>query len=200
MPQPRRTQAERRAQSRSALLEAAARAFSRQGYARTSLADVSSDAGYTRGALYHQFAGKEELALAVVEWIAEVWALEVGSAFDEDGAPAEKLLTLARRHAVFCRRDVAATMRVLRVEFSQGDHPVARALTRVIESLDRQCCEIIRAGRKDGSIPSGPPATLTAAAITGALEAVGVEVSGRSPHDVALTERAVRGILGLNAQ
>ena len=76
---PRRTQAARRAATRAALLEAAARGLSRAGYGNLILEQVASEAGYTRGALYHQFAGKEELALAVVEWVAATWEERSGS-------------------------------------------------------------------------------------------------------------------------
>ena len=72
-------QAERRARSRSALLESAARGLSRYGYGNLVLEQVAREAGYTRGALYHQFRDKEELALAVIEWVNENWIREVGS-------------------------------------------------------------------------------------------------------------------------
>ena len=49
---PRRSQAERRAETRAALLEAAARGLSRNGYGDLNLAEVAAEAGYTRGALY----------------------------------------------------------------------------------------------------------------------------------------------------
>ena len=62
----RPTQADRSARSRSALIESAARGLSRQGYGNLVLEDVARDAGYTRGALYHQFEDKEDLALSVV--------------------------------------------------------------------------------------------------------------------------------------
>ena len=67
----RLTQADRRARTRSALLESAARGLSRYGYSNLTLEQVAADAGYTRGALYHLFTNKEELALAVVEWVQE---------------------------------------------------------------------------------------------------------------------------------
>jgi AcrR family transcriptional regulator len=67
----RRTQADRRAQTRNALLEAAARGLSRYGYASLVLERVASEAGYTRGALYHLFANKDDLAMAVVTWVDE---------------------------------------------------------------------------------------------------------------------------------
>ncbi|WP_205856185.1 TetR/AcrR family transcriptional regulator, partial [Phytoactinopolyspora endophytica] len=113
--QERRTQADRRAQSRNAILEAAAQGISQNGYARLSLEDVARQAGYSRGALYHQFSGKEDLALAVVEWVDQTWEDQVGHVLTQGGDPAEKLLTLARLHAIYCRRDVAAVLQVLRV-------------------------------------------------------------------------------------
>ena len=58
----RRTQAGRSARSRSALLGSAARGLSRDGYGNLVLERVASEAGYTRGALYHQFRDKEEVA------------------------------------------------------------------------------------------------------------------------------------------
>src|SRR6059036_3879608 len=74
----RRTQAERSARTRNALLESAARGLSRYGYGNLVLEDVAREAGYTRGALYHQFKDKEELALEVVRWTDETWRREVG--------------------------------------------------------------------------------------------------------------------------
>ena len=73
----RRTQADRRARTREALLRAATHGLSTFGYANLAFEQVARDAGYTRGALYHLFANKEELVLAVVEWIGETWDAEV---------------------------------------------------------------------------------------------------------------------------
>src|SRR5689334_199419 len=91
----RRTQQERRARSREALLEAAARGLSRRGYGNLVLADVAREAGYTRGALYHQFKGKEDLALAVMDWVDESWRAEVGELVAAEEDPVRALLTLA---------------------------------------------------------------------------------------------------------
>src|SRR5829696_6204774 len=102
----RPTQADRRARSRGALLEAAARGLSRHGYGNLRLEQVARDAGYTRGALYHQFADKEDLVLAVLAWVWRTWGEEVGGVVERQPDPAAALVALARAHAVFCRRDV----------------------------------------------------------------------------------------------
>src|SRR3954451_18251537 len=126
--QVRVSQPERRARSRSALLESAARGLSRYGYGHLRLEQVARDAGYTRGALYHQFLDKEDLALAVVDWVNETWWQEVGGLVDQEPDPAAALIALARGHAVYCRRDVARVAMALRLEFSGQDHPVGRAV------------------------------------------------------------------------
>src|SRR5277367_3076092 len=114
----RPSQAERSARTRSALLESAARGLSRYGYSNLNLERVASDAGYTRGALYHQFRDKEALALAVIDWVDETWQQEVGRLVEREDDPVVALIVLARGHAVFCRRDVARVAIALRLEFS----------------------------------------------------------------------------------
>src|SRR5215216_2223815 len=154
----RSTQAERSARTRSALLESAARGLSRYGYGNLVLERVASEAGYTRGALYHQFRDKEDLALAVLDWVDETWRAEVGPLVDQEPDPVDALIALARGHAVFCRRDVARVAMALRLEFSGQDHPVGRHLKRVSEGLVKRCTRLISAGRRMGTIPPGPPA------------------------------------------
>jgi AcrR family transcriptional regulator len=66
-PPARRTQAERTAATRTALLGAARKLFTRGGFAEVSTQAIVEAAGVTRGALYHQFADKAELFTAVYE-------------------------------------------------------------------------------------------------------------------------------------
>jgi AcrR family transcriptional regulator len=194
----RLTQAERRARSRSALLESAARGLSRYGYGNLVLEQVARDAGYTRGALYHQFRDKEELALAVIEWVNETWWEEVGSVFAQEPDPAKALLALARGHAVYCRRDIARVMMALRIEFSGQDHPVGREIERIVERLIKRATTLINAGRRDGSIPPGPPAKLVAAALLSGVEGAVIGLAGRVPYDEVLAGRVAAGVLGIS--
>src|SRR3954471_6527521 len=194
----RPTQSERRARSRTALLEAAARGLSRQGYARLNLEQVAREAGYTRGALYHQFDDKQALALAVIQWVDEAWRAEVGPKIDRETDPVDALIAMARGHAVFCRRDVARVVMALRVEFSGHEHPVGREIERISESGIKRVTRLIKAERRDGSIPPGPPARATALAFVGALEGAVIALAGQAPHDELLAERTAAGALGLS--
>jgi len=155
------------------------------------------DAGYTRGALYHQFKGKEDLALAVLRWIEETWWPEVAGRAEGQPTAAARLVALARGHAVYCRRDIARGMMTLRIEFSGKDHPVGRTIDGMVKTLVKYCVQLIEAGRKEGSIPPGPPAKEVANAWLGAMEGVVIALAGHAPHDEELVARAAAGILGL---
>ena len=195
----RPTQAERSARTRSALLESAARGLSRHGYGNLVLEDVAREAGYTRGALYHQFKDKEDLALAVLRWAEETWVREVGDVANRQDDPVDALLAMARGHAVLCRRDIARVAMALRVEFSGRDHPIALELERIQAGLVKRLARLIGAGRRQGSIPPGPPAKTVALALNGALEGTVIALAGQAPHDEELAAHAAAGVLGVDA-
>lgn len=68
------TRAERRAQTRAALLDAAAWVFVDRGFAGASVEAIAAEAGYTRGAFYSNFASKEELFVALLQERGVEWA------------------------------------------------------------------------------------------------------------------------------
>ncbi|HKG63124.1 MAG TPA: TetR/AcrR family transcriptional regulator [Solirubrobacteraceae bacterium] len=63
----RRTQSERTAATRGALVAAGRRLWAERGYADVGTPEIAAAAGVTRGAMYHQFADKSALFLAVAE-------------------------------------------------------------------------------------------------------------------------------------
>jgi AcrR family transcriptional regulator len=85
-PPARRTQADRSAQTRTALVTAARELFAEKGFAATSRDEIAARAGVTRGALYHHFDSKTALAAAVVaELEDELVARVVSAALDGMG-------------------------------------------------------------------------------------------------------------------
>jgi AcrR family transcriptional regulator len=84
MPQ-RLLRAERRERTKSELVQAARVVFLRRGFHRASLDEIAEEAGYTKGAVYSNFDGKDALFLAAFEehfrQRAEMYA---GVIFDQD--------------------------------------------------------------------------------------------------------------------
>jgi AcrR family transcriptional regulator len=77
----RRTQEQRRAATRGALLEAGRRLFAERGFESVGSEEICAAAGVTRGALYHHFDGKRGLFAAVFEAIEA----ELVASFDFSG-------------------------------------------------------------------------------------------------------------------
>lgn len=76
----RLSRAESQARTRRLLVETARMMFLRDGYAATSLEKVAEEAGFSKGAVYSNFGGKDDLCLAVLETIhAEVAEAVLGA-------------------------------------------------------------------------------------------------------------------------
>lgn len=63
----RLTREEKKARTRAQLIAAAATVFARRGYVAASLDEVAEEAGLTKGAVYSNFASKEDLFQAVID-------------------------------------------------------------------------------------------------------------------------------------
>jgi AcrR family transcriptional regulator len=82
----RRTQAERSAATRGALIDAARRLWSARGYAAVGTPEIAAEAGVTRGAMYHQFADKAALFGEVAEAVESGVTARLGEYVAASGA------------------------------------------------------------------------------------------------------------------
>ncbi len=78
------SRAERQAHTRDTLIETARDMFLSDGYAATSLDRVALQAGFSKGAVYSNFAGKEQLCMAVLDSIHAEQIAGVLSAFTKE--------------------------------------------------------------------------------------------------------------------
>jgi AcrR family transcriptional regulator len=88
------SRAERRDRTVAELVDAADRLFVSRGFHATSVDQIATEAGYTKGAVYSNFTSKEELFFAVYRRRAEQFVDAVEPMIDELG-PVEALNRLA---------------------------------------------------------------------------------------------------------
>jgi AcrR family transcriptional regulator len=112
--QPRRTQAERTDATRALLVATAKRLFVAQGFVATGTPQIVAEAQVTRGALYHHFADKADLLMAVALEMADEVAAKVRSSAPGDASPTEQLLQGAR--AYFTEMSQGGRARILLIE------------------------------------------------------------------------------------
>ena len=82
----RRTQEERSAATRDALIAAARTLWGQRGYAEVGTPEIATAAGVTRGAMYHQFADKAALFREVVEVVEQDVMARMAVVVAESGA------------------------------------------------------------------------------------------------------------------
>ena len=80
--QERLSRQERKSQTRERLLDAAAQVFARRGFEAASLDEVAAAAGYTKGAVYSNFASKTALVIALIVRRIEVQTAEHARRFE----------------------------------------------------------------------------------------------------------------------
>ncbi len=100
--------------TRKALLRSARALFARRGYEHTGIDQIAEQAGATRGAVYHHFAGKRELMRAVLDNMLGALAARVASAAGEHEDPWERAQAGQRAFLEACAE--RATARILFVE------------------------------------------------------------------------------------
>jgi AcrR family transcriptional regulator len=90
-----------REERQASILQAAARAFARTGFATTSMDDVAAEAGISRLIVYRHFGSKEELYRAVLEQVRArlKQRIDAGIEHPEPGAfPFSALIQVAREY------------------------------------------------------------------------------------------------------
>jgi AcrR family transcriptional regulator len=111
----RLTRAESQARTREQLVDTAKELFLRDGYSVTSLEKVADEAGYSKGAVYSNFRGKDELCLAVLDRIHDEQVNLVASAL----AGAEGMEGLLAAFQAWAERSIGdEAWTALEVEFA----------------------------------------------------------------------------------
>jgi AcrR family transcriptional regulator len=101
----RLTREQSRANTRDRLLAAARGVFARSGFHGASVEEIASEAGFSTGALYSNFDGKEDLFLALMEREIEEHAREIEDAVRERSSISERATGGARRWMTMIERE-----------------------------------------------------------------------------------------------
>lgn len=99
------TRRERQEQTRELLLDAAAMVFARRGYHEASVEEIASEAGFSTGAVYSNFSGKEELFLALADREVEKQVAEIHAVAEGVEAGGEAAAEAGRQFQELLKRD-----------------------------------------------------------------------------------------------
>jgi AcrR family transcriptional regulator len=98
---------EKKARTRRRLLDAAAEVFAHRGFAATSLDEVAEVAGFSKGAVYSNFAGKEDLFLSVLDEHVSRQMLDIRGDIDVTRTAGEQVMEAGERFMDLFQRERA---------------------------------------------------------------------------------------------
>ncbi len=180
--------------TRRKLLAAAERIFARSGFEAARLEDIAALAGYTRGAFYANFEGKEDIFFALLEdWVGRRIAT-VEAVLERDLSAAERLRDLREYYA-----QLATDRRFVLLSFEFRlfaiRHPCAHARLRAWQRRLRATVgNILRRVMKE----SGRTLPLSGIAVATGLGALSNALLLEHLVDQrAITEQEIRHLLGV---
>ncbi|MGO9457294.1 MAG: TetR/AcrR family transcriptional regulator [Acidimicrobiales bacterium] len=154
------TQERRRRQTREHLLAAAAEVFAHRGYHEATLEEIAAAAGFTKGAVYSNFASKEDLFLTLTEVHVDEMLSRVRTMIDSSDVPAgDRLEEFARLAAENFEREKSSSALYMEFWLYASRHPKARER---LAAIDRAQSAAIESMVKDDQKRRGAGATLQA--------------------------------------
>jgi len=185
----RRTQQDRSAGTKAALVAAARELFAARGYQAVPADEITRAAGVTRGALYHHYADKQGLFRAVVEELERELTEEVEAAFTQGPDP---LTGMTLGLGVFldaCLRD-----EVQRISLTDAPAVLGWDVWREIEAEYGLglITGVLDQARADGLIADMPVRTLAQLVLSAVMEAARMIAAADDP---ARTRTEVQQVL-----
>jgi len=145
----RMTREQSKAATRERLLDAARSVFAASGFHGASVEEVAAAAGFSTGALYSNFEGKEDLFLALMEREIDEHAREIADAVSARASVAERAAGGAQQWMAMIEREPELVL--LFTEFwaygvrePQVRPEIAARFARVHEMLTRLIAESVR--------------------------------------------------------
>jgi AcrR family transcriptional regulator len=148
------TQERRRRQTRDHLLEAAAEVFAHRGYHEATLEEIATRAGFTKGAVYSNFAGKEDLFLTLTEVHVAEMLTRVNTMIASSEVPlGDRLEEFARLAAENFEQEKPSSALYMEFWLYASRHPKARARLAAIDRAQSLAIEsmVIAEQRRRGT-------------------------------------------------
>src|SRR5271167_3231479 len=145
----RMTREQSRANTRERLLQAARSVFARSGFHGASVEEVASEAGFSTGALYSNFSGKEDLFLVLMEREINAHAREISDAVRARDSMDERATGGARQWMIMIEREPEVLLLFMEfwaygVRDARVRPKVAAQFARVRELLTRLIADGVR--------------------------------------------------------
>nr|WP_232661495.1 TetR/AcrR family transcriptional regulator [Pseudonocardia sp. TRM90224] len=154
------------------LLEVATRLFAKQGFERTSVAQIVETAGVTKGALYHYFDSKDDLLHEIYARVLRMQRHRLEEIATGAGGPAERLHAAASDVVVTSIANLDDTT-IFQRSMHQLNPEKQREFRAQRRAYHERFREIVREGQEAGLFRADAPTDLTVHFFFGSVHHLG---------------------------
>jgi len=137
------------------IIETVAPIFNKNGYAATSIADLTKATGLTKGAIYGNFESKEQLAIAAFKYMVKSLMKEIVKHMEQSNSPIEKLLLISdfyRNYYKYANKMGGCPILNVGVDANNQNSLLLEKVRIIIQRIQDQLATIIEDGIEIGEI------------------------------------------------
>ncbi|MDT0559434.1 TetR/AcrR family transcriptional regulator [Ichthyenterobacterium sp. W332] len=131
------------------ILDTVAPIFNQNGYAATSLKDITEATGLTKGAIYGNFENKERLAIEAFRFTVKKLLMEISKHMSQSDSPKQKLFLLSdfyRNYYDYSKRLGGCPILNIGVDANNQNALLLKKVRQVIEKIQDKIAALIEDG------------------------------------------------------
>lgn len=139
------------------ILETVAPIFNKNGYAATSISDITNATGLTKGAIYGNFKNKEDLAIAAFKFTVKNLLRRIAKHIKLSDSPIQKLFLITdfyRNYYGYSKQLGGCPVLNIGVDANNQNSLLLKKVKEVIEKIQYQIATIIENGIEANEISS----------------------------------------------
>ena len=154
------------------LLYSALSVFSRLGYDKTSLEDIAKEAGFTRGAIYHNFGGKVQIFKALIDEFGVSASSIVKDVYCKDISPCDNIRLFIEKSLVYLEdnEDYRKTQMLIRfsnLHLYEELHDICIGISNDVDVFLSYLSDLLQAAIEQGEIAENTNIKAVAVSILG---------------------------------
>ncbi|OEK08235.1 malate:quinone oxidoreductase [Flavivirga aquatica] len=139
------------------IIEVSAPIFNKNGYAATSLNDITKATGLTKGSIYGNFKNKEDLVYATFKYMVASLMKPLSIHLDKSNSPIEKLFLITdfyKNYYEFSKQLGGCPILNIGVYANNCNSELLNKVRDTIQRIQDKLCTIIENGIEEGEISS----------------------------------------------
>ncbi len=140
------------------IIEAAGKLLTHSGVSGLTIKNLAKEMGFSESALYRHFESKEEIILALLNYLAANMEERLSRVYEEKDSPEEKIRKLFGSHMDFFKKNAHFVVAVFSDGLMEESEKINQAITSIMKVNVKHLMPILQEGQKKHVFTNDIPA------------------------------------------